>query len=287
MTPQIAVVIVSWNVREYTRACVRALVDDSTEKEIVVVDNASSDGTVAALRKEFPEINIIANATNRGFAGGVNQGVVATAAPIIFLLNPDTRIVPGSLAILVEAMDHIAGPSIFGAHLVNEAGEAVSSIRNNPTWVNQAGILLKVHRIFPRLFKHYFKRGFDYKKEQLVDQVMGSAMAIRRDAWNALGGFDETFFIWFEEVDFCKRARDLGYNILYSPSVTVRDFAGKSFVQVDAKTKAKYFTDSLNYYAKKHWSSFGQWIIRLAGAVHRLMAHGVHAANIKPEPRPQ
>lgn len=287
MTPKIAIIIVSWNVREYTLACVRALMAESVEKEIVVVDNASADGTVDALNTAFPELRVIANTLNRGFAAAVNQGVAITSASIIFVLNPDTAVHAGALQKLIARFNERGDVGIIGAHLVSEQGETVPSVRANPSVWSQTLVLLRVHRLFPMLLSHYFERDFDYTKEQTVEQVMGSAMAIRRELWNALGGFDERFFIWFEEVDFCKRAHDSGRAILYAPHIVVTDFAGKSFVQVDAKTKARYFTNSLNSYAKKHFSVFGQQVIRLAGFAHRLFTPLLTAAGVKPQPRPR
>ncbi len=285
MTPRVAVVIVSWNVRDYTLACVRALMEEQIEREIVVVDNASSDNTAQAIQKEFPQISVIANATNRGFAAAVNQGVAATTAPIIFLLNPDTKIQSGALTKLAEKFEH-ADAEILGAHLVKENRETISSVRANPSAVSQVLILLKAHRIMKGLLSHYFQRRFDYSREQEVEQVMGSAMAFRRDVFNSLHGFDEKFFILFEEVDFCKRAQEASKKIIYSPDVVATDFAGKSFVQIGAVKRAQYFTASLNYYAQKHFSLLGRLCIRGAGFIHRLLSYGVQRAGVTFDPRP-
>jgi GT2 family glycosyltransferase len=137
--------------------------------------------------------------------------------------------------------------------LLNEKGEVVRHVRLFPTWRNQLAIILKIPHIFSGVLKKYLRDDFDYSKEKEVASIRGSFFVIRRGIINKIGELDERFFVWFEEVDFCRRVWDSGERVAYTPSIKCIDLVGKSFSQVNTLEKQKYFRNSmLEYFNKWH-----------------------------------
>lgn len=273
------IVIVSWNVRELLGRCLASLPDAcrGLDYEVIVVDNASSDRT----REEFesgakgreqraeddarPTITFIFNKDNRGFAKACNQGIAKLDARYILLLNPDAACPEGSLTRFIHEADKHPKAGIFGPELLNEDGTHQQSVRAFPGVWDQAGIMLKLHHVFPGLFRRYFGNTLDAKKEADVDQVMGACFLIRRELIEQIGGLDERYFIWFEEVDYCKQAAEHGWDVRYIPSVQVTHCGGTSFAQVFSLKKQKYFNNSLvKYFRKWHpgWRAAIIWTLQ-------------------------
>jgi len=260
------IIIVSWNVRDRLRECVRAITDTTAgthlQYEVFVVDNASQDGSAEMVRREFPQVTCIANAENRGFATANNQAIQAisyqlpaTSPPEFFLLlNPDMRVLPGTLERIVAFMrePRNARVGIAGCRLVDERGEIVPHVRRFPTFTDQFATLTKAGKIAPRLLDRYLMRDFDYGREARVDSIRGSFFCIRRAVIEQIGLLDEQFFIWFEEVDFCLRARRAGWQIAYTPIVACVDYVGQSFKQVRVYPKQRMFSASMLTYFRKH-----------------------------------
>ncbi len=265
----LSIVIVSWNVKEKLRECLRS-VEETAQNfrcEVFVVDNDSKDGTVAMIEKEFPLVHVIANNFNAGFAKANNQAIRLSQGRYVLLLNPDMRVFPGALQNMVKFMDEPrnAKVGVAGCHLVTEAGETVPHVRRFPTLKDQLAIMLKVSHLFPHVLDSYMMPEFDYSKEARVDSIRGSFFMIRREVLNKIGLLDEGFFIWFEEVDFCKRTIAAGYEIAYTPVAKAVDYVGQSFKQVKFYPKQKMFTRSMVYYFKKHapwWEYRVLWLLR-------------------------
>ncbi|MFA5936185.1 MAG: glycosyltransferase [Patescibacteria group bacterium] len=265
------IVIVSWNVEKLLDRCLRSLPEAcrGLTWDVVVVDNASADGSVNRARKIAQEtgmsLTIIANEDNRGFAKACNQGMEGRNARYVLLLNPDTECPRESLAKLVREADRHPKAGIFGPKLSYPDGRFQESVRRFPNVWNQLLILLKLHHVFSWLpsLKKYFARDLDPKNEADVDQVMGACFLIRGDVVEKIGGLDERYFIWFEEVDYCRMVREAGWTVRYLPSVTIVHHGGQSFAQVFSTKKQGMFNDSLKkYFAKWHpgWRSL---LIRL------------------------
>jgi N-acetylglucosaminyl-diphospho-decaprenol L-rhamnosyltransferase len=254
------IVIVSWNVEKLLDRCLRSLPDAcrGLDWDVVVVDNASADGSVLVAKETGA--HVIVNPDNRGFAKACNQGIAGHDARYVLLLNPDTECPSGSLTDFVRFADQEPTAGIFGPKLIYPDGKYQESVRRFPTVWNQLCILLKLHHVFPWLgtLKRYFAKDLDAAKEANVDQVMGACFLIRREVIEQIGGLDERYFIWFEEVDYCRMAREAGWTVRYLPSVTVIHHGGQSFAQVFSTRKQKMFNDSLvKYFAKWHagWRS--------------------------------
>jgi GT2 family glycosyltransferase len=224
----VGVVIVSYETRDRTLACVEsALADTSAAKRVVVVDNASTDGTADALRERFGEdVDIVAGARNVGFGSACNTGSarVSDVRHVLFL-NADTRVRPGALGALVAALDDGAGAA--GPAIVGDDGEAQPSVRGHPTRL----ALLHQHTAlrFLRVGVAAYGR---YKRPECepdaVPVVMGAALAVHGDVLRSLGGFDERYFLYFEEADLCRRVADSGRAVRFVDAAVVEHAGGAS-----------------------------------------------------------
>lgn len=262
----LSIVIVSWNVRDRLRECLRSIFDtiagSPLQLEVFVVDNASHDGSVEMVWKEFPQVVCIANAENCGFAAANNQAIrvtsdelrVKSAPEFVLLLNPDMRVLPGTLEEMVAFMreQRNARVGVAGCHLADERGNTVPHVRRFPRLPDQLAIVTKAARVYPHVLNHYLISDFDYSREARVDSIRGSFFCIRRKLIEQIGLLDERFFIWFEEVDFCLRARQAGWQVAYTPSVQCVDYVGQSFKQVRLYPKQRMFTESMLKYFRKH-----------------------------------
>jgi N-acetylglucosaminyl-diphospho-decaprenol L-rhamnosyltransferase len=226
----------------------------------IVVDNASSDSTVDCVRGRSG-LRLIANSENRGFAAGLNQGVRESGgSDFILILNPDAQLVT-PIDKLVEATQR---QGVAAGRLVDETGrtQAGFTIRRFPTPASLVFELFGVNRLWPSNPVNRSYRYLDRNLDQAgpVDQPAGAFLMVRRDVWKQLGGFDEQFFpVWFEDVDFCRRAVSVGYQIAYVPGVAARHRGGHSVGQVPVGRRASYWCASLLKYGAKH---FGPWTFR-------------------------
>lgn len=267
--PDISIITVSWNVKDYLRESLEAVFANAGDVslEVFVVDNNSSDGTRDMLR-EFaqrePRLTVLCNNTNVGFARANNQAIEQASGRYVLLLNPDMRVFSDTLANMTRWMDAHPRVGVAGCHLVTDAGETVRHVRRFPGLWNQLAIVLKIPHLFPRVLDRYLMRDFDYTKEARVDSVRGSFFMIRREALR-VGLLDERFFIWFEEVDFCKRMRSAGWEVWYTPAARCVDRVGRSFAQVGGIKKQKMFLESMYLYFDK----WGDWRYRVVVWVAR------------------
>ncbi|MBU2613484.1 glycosyltransferase [Patescibacteria group bacterium] len=266
------IVIVSWNVEKLLGRCLLSLPEacERLSWDVVVVDNASSDRSVETAKLVGGELGlplrIISNADNRGFAKACNQGIAGHDSRYVLLLNPDTVCPPDSLRALVSAADVRPAAGIIGPKLLDKDGHVHAGVRRLPTVWNQLGVLLKLHRIFPWLptFRRYFARDMDMNAAQDVDQVEGSCFLMRREFVDALGGLDERYFLWFEEVDACKTAHMAGWKVSSVPSVAITHLGGQSFGQRLTLERQRDFNASMLAYFKKWHPGWRSTLLRIA-----------------------
>jgi GT2 family glycosyltransferase len=259
--------VVTYNSEEVIEACLAAATTVSAE--LVVVDNASADQTVAKARTHG--VNVIANPTNRGFAAAVNQGFRATTAELVLIMNPDVLLTSslGPLASVTRAHG-LAGGRLTDRHGATQTG---FTIRGFPTPLVLALELLGLNRLWPT---NPWNREYRYLDRDLTqggpaDQPAGAFLMVRRDVWKKLGGLDETFWpIWFEDVDFCRRAVLAGFTPQYVPETQACHSGGHSIQKIDGASRQLYWYDSLLRYAGKHFRRGGIWLVCLAGAFGAL-----------------
>jgi GT2 family glycosyltransferase len=272
--PQLSVIIVSWNVREALRANLARLHElaDEIPAEVFVVDNASADQSADMVRADFPWVRLIANAENRGFGAGNNQAMREARGEAVLLLNPDMLVTPGALRLAHDTVMGDRTIGVLGLRLTDEDGTTLRSVRNFPSFVDQFATLTKLAKIWPRLLDRQLAPGFDYGKSADVDQVRGSFFALRRELLETVGYFDEpNFFIWYEEVDLCKRMRNAGLRVRYLAADGARDFHGRSFAQVSLLTNQLRSTRSLVNYA---WKWFPRWQAVILAALRPIIIAG-------------
>jgi GT2 family glycosyltransferase len=252
---RVAIVVVTFNSSAEIGGCLAAL-KGLCDVEVLVVDNASGDSTCAEVAAHG--VRLIANPGNAGFAAAVNQGVRATTAPLILLLNPDAHLVKGidALATLLETSKAgVVGGMLIGGDGLPQTGFMA---RNLPTPATLICEVLGVNRLWPRntLNWHYRCLAIDPMATALVDQPAGAFLMFSRSAWETVGGFDERFWpIWFEDVDFCARIKAAGFRAYYHPEGVARHSGGHSICQVSLENRERYWYGSLLEYAEKHYGS--------------------------------
>ncbi len=260
----VSFIIVSWNVRDLLRRCLGSIVPQLEGRvgEIWVVDNASSDGTVEALRAEFPNARVIANAENVGFARGNNQALGQAQGRYFFLLNPDTELCPNALARLIDYMDAHPRVGAAGPRLYYGDGSPQSSRRRFPTLATAFFESTRLQQWFPRhrVLTRYYMLDTSDDVEQEVDWINGSAMFLRREVYAQVGGFDEAFFMYSEELDWCCRIKQAGWSVAYVPSAQVVHHEGKSSEQVAAQRDIRFHSSKVRYFRKYHGRPAGELV---------------------------
>ena len=236
----LSICIVTWNCRDLVLDCLRSIYEQAQEigAEIIVVDNASSDGTVEAIAQHFPNVRIIANRVNRGFAAANNQAIAVARGELIFLLNPDTVVPPGALSKLIEVARGNPEAGGIGPRLLNPDGSLQPSCRRFPNpWAAIFRNTL-LGRLFPsnRWTREYLMEEWPHDQVREVDWVSGAAMLIRRAAIEQIGALDEGYFWGSEDVDFCKRLWDAGWKVIYTPEPAIVHRIGGSTDQAVLRT---------------------------------------------------
>jgi len=248
------VVVVTYNSQADIGRCLDSLAAAGAP-EVVVIDNASTDGTVAEAASR-PGVRVVANPWNRGFAAAANQGIELVRRDLVLLLNPDT-VVRGGLEMLAQACQQ-PGVAAAGGRLIGQDGriQAGFMVRRLPAPVTLAFEALGLNRLWPGnpVNTRYRCAGFNAEQPAEVEQPAGAFIMLRRDAWRALGGFDETFFpLWFEDVDFCKRAAETGYRVCYVPSAVAVHTGGYSARKLSTASRWTYWYGTLLWYSARHF----------------------------------
>ena len=248
--------------------------------EVFVVDNANNPA-VKGLLKIYERAEYIANPANNGFAAAVNQGIKQSTGEFILLLNPDTEFEPHVLKTMVDHMRKDQDVGIGSCIIRYPNGDLQDSIRRFPRMLDQIQILLKVpHIMNTRSINRYMMRDVDPLKTQKVDSIMGAFMWISKPLIEEVGLFDERYFIWFEEVDYCKMAHDAGFTIKHYGDVEIIHHKGHSFSKVATRRKQKWMRTSFRKYARKHFGVVA-WLV-LWALTPLFMLFGYVASAIKP-----
>jgi GT2 family glycosyltransferase len=241
--------------------------------EYFVLDNASDDGLINMVEKEFVpraddrlKIFPIQNEKNLGFAAANNIGIKHAQGRYVLLLNPDMRLFPDTLTNMVAWMDKNTRAGIAGCKLLTQDRKIQPQVRRFPRISDQLAIILKLPHVWRGILNSYLVTNFDYEQVAHVDSIRGSFFMIRRNVIEKIGGLDERYFIWFEEVDYCKMAAAAGFEIWYTPAATCTDFVGRSFSLVNGYQKQIYFSDSMKKYFAKWHSELAAFVIRIAWA---------------------
>jgi GT2 family glycosyltransferase len=253
----LSIIIVSFNVASFLQKCLTSIFQSigSLRAEVIVVDNASSDDSVAMLRSEFPQVQVIANTTNWGFAVANDQAIQVSKGMFILLLNPDTIVQDDALSILVNLMRSDRRIGIAGPKLLNPDGSLQPSCLSFPNPLDISILSFASYRLVPRsaLIIPAFLYAWDHAQRIRVPGfVIGAAMMIRREVFERVGVLDPGFFVYSEEKDLCYRAARSGYQIVFEPSAHIVHYGGQSSATI-SQTAHHYLYNSLCYFMYKQY----------------------------------
>jgi len=238
----VSIIIVNWNTRELINNCIKSILDfcKGVTYEIIIVDNASSDGSSSFIKREYPGIKLLENSVNLGFAKACNQAVKISSGRYIFLLNPDTFLNRGVISGLINFMDKLDWAGIAGPQIIDRKGNITDSVRKFPTMWRTLLKKTILGKLFPWARVTKLIKVISMDRVSIVDNVSGGALLIKREIWDALDGMDERFFMFYEDVDICRRVKNMGYNVYYVPSIKLMHIGGGS--RRKARSLAFYYS---------------------------------------------
>ncbi len=273
-----SVVIVNWNSGQMLKRCVHSLFEHAADCEIVVVDNASEDESLGPVEGSGPQIRVIRNSANKGFAAANNTGWRACRSEKVLFLNPDTECGKGAVEALERTLDGAAEVAAVGGALVDQHGEIQKgfTVRAFPSVGSVAADMLLLDELLPgnRWTRRYRMVDFDHLSAREVDQPAGACLMVRRETLEETGGFDEVFFpAWFEDVDLCRRIRDNGGVILFQPAARFVHHGGSSLKKLPREEFLRFYCcNMVRYFAKHHGRNTAEKVRKLALAGMRLRA---------------
>ena len=227
------------------------------DREIIVVDNHSDDGSVETLRSDFPDVTLIANDENLGFSKANNQGIKISKGRYLLLLNNDTKVLPGAIDTLIEVMERSPHTGLLGCRLLNADGTPQLSFGNMVGFINELGRKYILNRLLGNYSNPLAKKLVDHlhSEEKEADWIRGACMFCRREAMSDVGLMDENFFMYLEEVDLGVRIKRKGWKVVYTPHAAIIHYGGVSTGKNDRA--AMEYRKSQLYFYKKHYGNWG------------------------------
>jgi hypothetical protein len=269
--PDLTIIVVSYNTRSIIGDCLQSIPPGAGDvrHEVIVVDNASPDGSAVLVAEHFPDVRLIRNAGNVGFAAANNQAIVESSGRYIVLLNADTVVKPAALQALVRFMDAHADVGYCGPQLINPDGTHQPSARRFPTVFSEALSLCGLHKRLPSS-RHCLNLHEKYGSDEAfrTDWVTGACLVVRREVMEQVGLLDDSFFLYFEETDWCLRMSRQGWQGWYVPAGTVIHYGGFSLGPRGQSTPfygnhPEYWMESWRLYMRKHHGPLAAWVARM------------------------
>jgi len=263
----LSIVIVNWNTKDLLIQCLKSLkwTLQRLEMEVFVVDNGSTDGSKEAVRAEFPEVVLIDNPLNLGFAKANNQAMRLLKGKYALLLNPDTQVKEGAIETLKAFMDHHPEAGVVGPQLLNGEGSKQNSIANFPSLATELLNKSFLRWLFPGRFPGKERT---YSDPIEVDSVIGACMMVRRETMEQVGLLDEGYFLFLEETDWCFRMKKAGWKVFHYPRAELYHFQGKSAEQDKKRARVEYYRSRYLFFKKNR--GVWQWVILLVGLMIKL-----------------
>lgn len=246
-TPRVSALIVSYNTRDLLLEAIGSVADEPSV-ETIVFDNASSDGSPEAVMERFPAVHLVRSPTNLGFAAGVNRAAAGARGEALLVLNSDARLLPGALDQLTSLLDHTPRAALVSPSLRYPDGRPQAAAFRFP---GLAQIVLDLYPV-PRLTDTPLNGRIHSHVPAPIDHPLGACMLIRHAAWRDVGPFDEGYFMYLEEVDWCRRARARGWQIWQQPAALAIHHGGSSTRQHAEAMFAQLWRSRLRYYARYH-----------------------------------
>jgi len=248
--------VVSWNSAADLPNCLKALLECAAEgiEEVILVDNASADESVEVAQAAFPGLQVLAAGANLGLGTAANLGATQARGEMLLFVNPDVVVVPGAIAALKEFFGGHPEAGCCGPRLLNPDGSLQPSCRSFPTLLTGFFRYTILGRLFPRnrFTRDYLLSDFDHREPREVDWVSGACLAVRREAWERVGGFDEGFFMFCEDTDLCYRMRETGWKVYYVPQAEAYHKRGASTNQAVARMTVAWHKSMLRFYGKHY-----------------------------------
>ena len=254
----ISVVIVNYNTRQLLLDCLRSVIETSNGImiEIWVIDNASADGSTAAVQSSFPDVHLIVNETNLGFARGNNLALAQASGDILLLLNPDTQLQPGVFSALEQVFESEEAIGVVGSQLFNPDGSIQPSYgKFASAWTEflfQTFLFKVIPSPFPIGKEAHFLQRHEYKFPHEVNWVSGACLAIRKEVVKRIGLMDEAFFMYGEDMEWCWRAKQNGYEVYYQPAARVIHYSRQSSRQDYRSWIMQYTSGLLRFIGMTH-----------------------------------
>jgi GT2 family glycosyltransferase len=246
--PELSIIIVSYNVCEFLLNCIQSILDTagSIDYEIIVIDNASADCSVEAVRETFPNVQVIANKVNVGFARANNQAYLISKGDFLLLLNPDTVVKPGAIMSVLEFVKNTSDAGLAACRLLNPDGSVQKSINYFPTIIGQISEILLIDRI---LFRRCKRKTYYGTIPFTVDYCAGAFIIVRREALGKLHLFNADFFMYAEEKDLAYRLKKSGWNTYFVPFAEVIHYGGASTNRMPKDMYLELYRSNLIYFS--------------------------------------
>jgi len=277
-TVTLSIIIASHNTRELLRQCLTSILQfrSRLDLEIIVIDNASSDGSVRMMCTDFPQVRLIQNHDNVGFAKAVNQGLKLANGLYLLLLNSDTEIKPNALQHSIAFLEAHPKAGIVGCKLLNPDGSLQPSCESFPRWQDFLYESLLLDKLFPRnrVFGRMHLTYFGYDRAVEVGYVKGAFLLVRRAVYDAIGGLDEAFYFYGEEMDWCYRAKKAGWLVYFTPAAQIVHYGGQSSDPMSPRMFVLLHQSRFRFYSKYH-GRLGQASARLVLAFGALLRSGI------------
>lgn len=273
----LSIVIVNWNTRDLLAQCIESIYDTVSDLdfETIVVDNASTDGSVEMVRRDFPQVQIIANAENVGFVRANNQAIARCQGRYVLLLNSDTQALPGSLDKTVQFMDEHPNAGIVGVRLLNPNGTFQASYTPFPTLWREFLMLSGLGRWLIRPTFPSYGPQVEKGPQRIKGYVEGAYLAARRGAVDQVGGLDERIFMYAEDVDWCYQFHQGGWEVWYLPQAPIIHYGGQSSKKRRKRGEAELYRSRV-YFFYKHYgkaTAFGLKVLIYAMTVPKILIH--------------
>lgn len=267
----LSITICSWNTVQDLRECLMSLraCADEGNFEVIVVDNASSDDSADMVETEFPEFRLLRQSTNLGFAGGHNLAIRERRGRDVALLNSDTIVHRGAIGQLIQVMQTNFDLGIVGPKLLNSDGTLQPSCRTFPNPIAAAFRNTILGRMFPNnpFTRTYLMEDWNHDSRRDVDWISGAAIFMRKEAVDAVGVLDENLFMFFEDVDLCKRTWDAGFRVMYLPTAVITHKGGKSTSKAPNRMIIRFHRSMYQYFAKHNAKAFPEMVRPLVMAL--------------------
>jgi len=279
----LSIIIVSWNAREFLSKCLWSLKTSMTDyyTEIIVVDNASTDGSQELVRDQFPRVNLICNDTNLGFAKAINIGVSHCRGKYVCLINSDVEVLEDCFVRMIAYMEHHPEVGMLGPQIIDPNGNIQRSCMGFPTLWNTFCRALALDSLFPKvkLFGGYLMTYWEHNTMRNVDVINGCFWMIKREALDQVGLLDEQFFIYAEDLDWCKRFTMADWEIVYFPMAEALHYGGASSSNAPVRFYIEMQKANLKFW-RKHYGRFSYSVYYAINVLHhflRVLGYSIHS----------